>query len=146
MSYQHFAEDLDKGIKSEYGMVEILKSSKPTIRRWDGYNPDFDLYDDFGYTTEVKTDFGSKKSENVAIEYECEGKPSGINSTKALDWIHIFKLGNNWVYSICKSDDLRKYIMNHSNLPKVRGGDDGNSMVYLIKKSEYIKEFGYRRI
>ena len=34
------------------------------------------------------------KTGNIALEYECNGKPSGINATESDYWIHILAKGN----------------------------------------------------
>jgi len=147
MSYEHFEEDLRKGIKAEEGMKEMLKKEKPTLKKYEGYNPDYDLYDDFGYTAEVKLDIASGRSDNIAIEYLCEGKISGISRTKAEDWIHIYKFENEWVYTRCKVEDLKKFIKgSKEKLKRVAGGDDKNSMLLLIKKEKFINAFGLEKI
>ena len=43
---------------------------------------------------EVKTERDWwKKTGNIAIEYECNGKPSGIDKTESDFWIHILSNG-----------------------------------------------------
>jgi len=146
-----FVKDLDNGIKSEDGMVRILKEEYPTIRRLDGYNPDYDLFDDDGNTWEVKSDIGSKDTNNIAIEYEYKGQKSGIAKTKARYWIQIFKHKGEWVYLICEVSILKRFLIELAGIEAVEsmgkfrkaiGGDNKDSKCYLIDKNYFIQNIG----
>lgn len=151
MGYQHFTEDLERGIKSEDGMVRILESEYPSIQRYKGFNKDYDLFDDEGNTWEVKTDIGSKNTENIAIEYEYKGEKSGIARTKAKYWIQIFKRNGKWVYVICEVSILKRFLIELAGIESVTkegmfrratGGDNKDSKVYLVNREYFIQSIG----
>ena len=60
-----------------------------------------------------------KRTGNIAIEYECYGKPSGINATEADYWFHNLCVGED-VYAtlVFKTENLKKIIrmLNLKNL------------------------------
>ena len=76
------------------------------------------------------------KTGNIAIEVECNGKPSGIMATKADYWIHILADGNK-DYCILIFDTpivkrlAKKYIKNIKS-----GGDGWRSRFVLVPLSE----------
>lgn len=151
MFNQKFDKDLGKGIKSEDGMVGMLKPEYPSIRRYEGFNKDYDLFDDEGNTWEVKSDIGSKVTENIAIEYQYKGEKSGIARTKAKYWIHIFKRKGKWVYVICEVEILKKFLIelagiesitNGGKFRRATGGDNKDSKVYLVDKEYFIQSIG----
>lgn len=85
---------------------------------------------------EVKNDFKSVKTGNIAIEFECNGLPSGINSTTSDFCVYI---GLNEVY-IIKTKKLREIIDRKLYFRTVSGGDGNLAKMYLFKKS-VIKEY-----
>ena len=99
----------------------------------------FDLYND-RYKVEVKADFYSKKSSNIAIEYMYNGKPSGISSTKADMWFHAFKNYDKWFYLCVSVTELKQYLK-EKNYPRKRGGDNNYSQLILIPKENLTKDF-----
>ena len=52
-----------------------------------------------------------KRTGNIAIEYQCYGKPSGINATEADYWFHNLCVGED-VYAtlVFKTENLKKII------------------------------------
>ena len=59
---------------------------------------------------EVKSErYVWKRTGNIAIEYECYGKPSGINATEADYWFHNLCVGED-IYAtlIFKTENLKK--------------------------------------
>jgi len=89
-------------------------------------------------TVEVKTDFLTDTTGNVAVEYESRGEPSGISTTKAKYWA--FKLVNMGVIVLIETDKLkticRQYF--HEEERNVIGGDDDTSKMLLIPAGELI--------
>ena len=88
-------------------------------------NKKFDIDLKYGQIREdhVSSMFGDKKIEikterdwwyktgNIALEYECNGKPSGINATKSDYWIQILAKGNdNHCMLVFEVDKLRKIV------------------------------------
>lgn len=136
-----FQEDINIGKNGEDAMIDyyvsqgcILLERCETI--------DFDaafLFKGQRITAEIKTDVLQPDRGNIAIEFSCRGKASGINATKAEYYVTYFPfLGEIW--SI-KCDDLRNLIKKHK--PKVViGGDKGsNTYLYLFNRKKYRKYF-----
>ncbi|OUT96936.1 MAG: hypothetical protein CBB96_00835 [Gammaproteobacteria bacterium TMED36] len=89
-------------------------------------------------TIEVKTDFETHRTGNIAIEYESRGKPSGISTTKAKYWC--FNLKQMDVMILIETEKLkviaRKYYHNESR--NVKGGDDNSSSLLLVPVKDLI--------
>ena len=74
-----------------------------------------------------------KRTGNIAIEYECYGKPSGINATEADYWFHNLCVGED-VYAtlVFKTEILKKILDSLERKVSVNGGDHNASRMYLI--------------
>ena len=74
-----------------------------------------------------------KRTGNIAIEYECHGKPSGINATEADYWFHNLCVGED-IYAtlIFKTENLKKILDSLERKVSVNGGDHNASRMYLI--------------
>lgn len=137
----NFKEDLLTGEKAELYILEQLKDTYPTIRKQYGYNKGFDLIDDNGYTAEVKYDRESIDTHNIAFEYKYKGEPSGISTSKAIDWIQIY-YSDKWVYSQIRKINLQSFLKsNIQYFKRVKGGDDMQSCLILVPTSEFEKSF-----
>jgi hypothetical protein len=137
-----FKEDLELGVRAQDFIIKQLSPQLRGLNAVEGYFKEYDLISDDGYTIEVKYDRLSKDTNNIGIEYECNHKPSGIASTKAIEWVHIFHYNKQVVYSRIKAQDLRAYIdSNRSYLPTARGGDGGRAELYLINKDDFVTRF-----
>ena len=87
------------------------------------------------------------KTGNIAIEYECYGKPSGIMATQADFWFHNLCIGDEtFATLVFDVKALRRIIDNLDYKKSVRGGDNYAAKMYLlnIKKlfsTDVIKAF-----
>jgi hypothetical protein len=84
---------------------------------------------------EVKSEILAFHTNNVAIEYECSGKPSGIRSTLADWWVHFIvdeENGNHEVFKI-PVENLKKMV-GSGHYRSVSGGDRYRSKMYIIPK------------
>ena len=74
-----------------------------------------------------------KRTGNIAIEYQCYGKPSGINATGADYWFHNLCVGED-VYAtlVFKTENLKKIIDSLERKVSVSGGDHNASRMYLV--------------
>lgn len=75
---------------------------------------------------EVKADFKGMYTGNFALEYECNGNPSGVNRTKSHYYI-IFIIGVG-VYKV-KPKILKEMIPNNRS---VYGGDGKRALICLV--------------
>ena len=88
-----------------------------------------------------------QKTGNIAIEYECYGKPSGINATESDYWFHNLCIGDETFATIVfDTKSLKKIIHNLDYKRSVSGGDNNASRMYLLNlqklfSSDVIKAF-----
>ena len=88
-----------------------------------------------------------QKTGNIAIEYECYGKPSGINATESDYWFHNLCIGEDIFATIVFDTNSLKRIINNLDYKRsVSGGDNNASRMYLLNlqklfSSDVIKAF-----
>ena len=88
-----------------------------------------------------------QKTGNIAIEYECYGKPSGINATESDYWFHNLCIGDETFATIVFDTSSLKRIINNLDYKRsVSGGDNNASRMYLLNlqklfSSDVIKAF-----
>ena len=88
-----------------------------------------------------------QKTGNIAIEYECYGKPSGINATESDYWFHNLCIGDETFATIVfDTNSLKRIIANLDKKRSVSGGDNNASRMYLLNlqklfSSDVIKAF-----
>tara|TARA_B100002019_G_scaffold221825_1_gene194693 strand:+ start:246 stop:650 length:405 start_codon:yes stop_codon:yes gene_type:complete len=115
-----FKNDLKNGKEYEKKALLHIQQKYPKAYIIDGYCLDWDIYiPELKIGVEVKSDAQYKLTGNFYVEYSCNGKPSGIATTKAdIYYVYLDKL------YIIKTKDLkdkcRKYI--NTNRDK-KGGD-----------------------
>lgn len=88
--------------------------------------------DDLETKLEVKADKQAYLTKNICIEYECNGRPSGLTTTSS-DYYMYFVIdpeNGDDVYQI-PTKYIRELI-NKNNFRKIKGGDRGSSVMYLI--------------
>ena len=86
---------------------------------------------------EVKSERGMwLQTGNIAIEYECYRKPSGINATNSDYWFHNLCVGDEVFATLVFETKMLKKIINASinenQVRSVSGGDHNASKMYLI--------------
>ena len=91
---------------------------------------------------EVKTERDKwKTTGNIAIEFRCRDKPSGIAVTQAKWWVHVLADGDETVCMLMfPIDKIKKIARHHLRDGKVvNGGDDNLSKLILIPLKEIFK-------
>ena len=84
---------------------------------------------------------------NICIEYESWGKPSGIRATESDYWFHNLCVGDNEFCTLVFKTEVLKTIVNKLDYFKtVSGGDNNASKMFLINlqklfSSDVIKAF-----
>lgn len=94
-----FNDDLAIGELAESWVADALSEAwgHNIIKNPDKETKSNDLIDQStGATIEVKHDRMIAKTGNVALEYECNGKPSGIKASTATYWVYVIK-GDIWI-------------------------------------------------
>jgi len=83
---------------------------------------------------EVKSDRMAKKTGNIYIEYECNGKASGIStSTSNIYVYYIINDDKDYNMYLIPKLELKEMIEQKKYLRKVKGGDKWLSRGYLFK-------------
>ena len=83
---------------------------------------------------EVKTerDWWAKTG-NIALEYECNGKPSGITATTSDYWIHILaKDKKNHCMLVFEVSRLKKIVKKYQDTHTRMVGDGGRSKCVIL--------------
>jgi hypothetical protein len=147
MGNYDFKRDLVVAKKSEKNVANILiKTYKDVDDITFSDNGDYDILaviDGERFTIEVKEDFMCSFTGNVALEFECRGKPSGINTSKADYYIYIIHSKRNGKkikeYMRYKIDDLKVMVKDKKYFRIVSGGDPGsNTKNYLFKYDVFV--------
>lgn len=86
------------------------------------------------FTYEVKFDIIASETGNVGVAFMCNDKPSGIDRTEAIYWVHCF---DKQMYMLTTSK-LRKLIKSKSYFRIAKGGDKDYASMYLFKKDFFI--------
>ena len=92
-----------------------------------------------GATVEVKRDFKSATTGNIAIEGAYKGKPSGISATEAEWWAYVLdgKGYDGEIIVLIKTQRLRKLVR---PLHPVKGGDNNTASIKLLPVSKLMQK------
>lgn len=110
-----FQEDLELGKTWEYIISDLLneKGFKTRVIE-EKYN--YDIIDDStGLKYEVKYDYSSGNTDNVAIEIGTKNKPTGLSISLASYWVHIWWDKNIVMYNIVAVYMLKNFIRKLEN-------------------------------
>jgi hypothetical protein len=137
----NFAKQLSQGQKYEKKSLDYLDYDD--YKHDKKYRKEYDLIiikDGKEIKIEVKSDRQASRTGNLAIEYECNSKASGITSTEADFWVYfIVHPDRDETYKI-PIDDLKDLV---KDCRKVSGGDGMRSRMYLLHRTkiqEYLVE------
>ncbi len=105
-----------------------------------GLNGEVEALDILTGKLEVKTDFKAYKTGNIAIEIECNGKPSGLATTEAEWWLFNIRIPKaEPMLLIINRHRLRKLAQMYYYKGNVTmGGDKGLSKMVLIPIQDII--------
>ena len=81
---------------------------------------------------EVKKEILASKTGNIAIEYFCRGKASGIDVTEAEDYYYYVVYPNKYRLFKIPVPELKNMIKNKLYVRQCIGGDDMASKMFLI--------------
>lgn len=143
-----FRKDLEMGHRFEEFILRWTLRRYPNAVRMEGNFKDYDIDTkshkrraDKNHTIECKFDYKSRKTENIALEYEDRnGNPSGIMATTATLWaIGFFQ--DEWRVAFGRAETFRA-LCNEEN--KRSGGDDFLTLMHVIPKSLLFKTKGVK--
>ena len=94
---------------------------------------------------EVKSDYIVEQSGNLAIEYECNGKPSGIAATQARYWWIFFsgRYYHDEVSIVISTERLKAIARRWYEKGSIREGGDGNKSKMVVFPKEEVLDLGY---
>ena len=129
-----FQKDLKIGHEVELQVLEMVRKKYPEAYQFEGYCKEGDIYipEPHDKWVEVKADFMSKKTGNIVVEIEFNGKPSALSTTKAYRWV--FFTGNKYI--ITTPNRLRRMIKDYDLKPATftGKGDSCPKQAYLVKQ------------
>lgn len=88
------------------------------------------------YAVEVKEDFKSVETGNLAIEVECYGEPSGITASLANVWVIVIPSGPHNGLWMVRLDRLRAAVENIKAIP---AGDSKAARIKLLPIGSFIR-------
>lgn len=133
-----FAESLECGYAAEDRILREIRRRYPCatriVGRWDGYDI---IIPESGVTIEVKKDLRSLDTGNILVEWEFNGRPSGILTTRA-DWWVVTDDRCDWMI---KPQELSYCIfLNRLQYREITGsGDYSPKKVFFIRRDDFLK-------
>jgi hypothetical protein len=129
---QHFETAPDRA----FSQYDIKKNFRKDIQR--GNEQQTLVMDVFeGDSFEIKSDFMAHRTGNIAIEFQCRGKDSGIRKTESKHWV--YKITEPDIIIVFSTEKLRKFVEdNMGNYKVIMGGDDKSSKMMLIPLKEIL--------
>lgn len=141
MQTAQFDLDLIVGHDFEQFVLWFVRKKYPKASGVEGFFPWYDIYvPERNKHIECKFDRMSKKTGNLAIEYECRGKKSGISTTDANIWA-IGYYDKEWKMMMVPVEILKGACQNKFS---VTGGDDGAAKMYLLNPQSLTREPGVK--
>ncbi len=138
----NFKKDLAFGNTFEDRLIKLIPHD--SFNKPNGYFKEYDIEftsDNKITRYEVKTDRMTYKTSNIAIEYECRNKQSGINATTA-DYFAYFvtdtKDTNKYVLFIIPVDYIKQRIKSRDYRGNISGGDYNASKMYLFNANVFL--------
>jgi hypothetical protein len=128
-----WTDDLKMGERYQEICLELFEHDDAEIMK--GNFKPYDLWLELGgekVTQEVKADRLCLGTNNIAIEFQCSGKPSGISTTTADYWVY-FVVGSRDYYLI-PTNVITSAISERKWTRKVKGGDGWRAEMYLFPR------------
>lgn len=132
-----FKKDLETG--HIYEKRSLLYLDYDNYNIIEGYHKEYDIEifkDGNKIKIEVKSDKMASLTNNLAIEYECNNKASGITSTTADFWVYFIIFEDREECYKIPIEELKELV---KDCKQVSGGDGMRSKMYLLNKSKVLK-------
>ena len=136
-TYSKFEKNLKQGHRYEKKALEYLEYD--TVEHDTSYRKEYDLEitkDGIKTKIEVKSDRQASVTGNLAIEYECNNRHSGIACSTADYWMYFIVFPDRDECYKIGIEDLKNLV---KTCRKVSGGDGMRSRMYLLNKSKIKK-------
>jgi hypothetical protein len=115
--FRNFDLDLEYGEAGESHLLSILKGAKKV---------------------EVKTDRLAHVTGNVAVEFRCNGRRSGISTTEADYWAFVLLDGK--LIIMIRTEELKEVARKNYRLGHVVCGGDGNNSEMILVNIKQLYE------
>ena len=139
----NFKKDLEFGHKYELELLKHIDHDNYLIST--GIFKPYDIKffkDDKCIRYEVKADRLTIKTNNIAIEFECSNKPSGITTTRAKYYAYfVIKPNEEYDLYIIKTKYIKECIKNKLYKRIVKGGDNYTSRMYIFDYSLFSNSY-----
>lgn len=136
-----FNSDLAFGNIYEKKLVELIPNESYLIK--EGYFPDYDVEitnNNIMVTYEVKADRYTYKTNNVAIEFECNNSPSGIATTTSDFYAYfVIKPYNLFELYIIPTNIIKSKIEEKEYKKILLGGDNKKSRLYIMDLNNFLE-------
>jgi hypothetical protein len=136
-----FNSDLAFGNIYEKKLVELIPNESYLIK--EGYFPDYDVEitnNNIMVTYEVKADRYTYKTNNVAIEFECNKSPSGIATTTSDFYAYfVIKPYNLFELYIIPTNIIKSKIEEKEYKKVLLGGDNKRSRLYIMDLNNFLE-------
>jgi hypothetical protein len=136
-----FNSDLAFGNIYEKKLVELIPNESYLIK--EGYFPDYDVEitnNNIMVTYEVKADRYTYKTNNVAIEFECNNSPSGIETTTSDFYAYfVIKPYNLFELYIIPTNIIKSKIEEKEYKKILLGGDNKKSRLYIMDLNNFLE-------
>lgn len=124
------------GKQAEEFVLKIFNDANLNAKKSDVELLEYDIEFLIGkkkHTAEIKFDYMSVKTGNLAIEYWNSKKntASGISATKANIWIHCILDSGNITAWVANTKELTDYIRDNTAKKNIIGAGDNNACIYL---------------
>ena len=143
--HYHFGKDLTDAQKTETEIIRAIEKrygSKQVGEKGKTNAWDFEMFFPFKgtFSFEIKEDIRAKETGNIAVEYHCREKLSGISVSKADYYIYRIHQEAGIQHYIIETPELKRLIKSQFYWKKVVGGDpDSQTKMYLFKVDVFIK-------
>lgn len=139
MMSEAFVRDLQRGKAIEVNMVKALKSIFPATTLIDGKFKDYDIFiPELSKKLEIKMDEVSLRTGRVVIELEMFGKPSGLLSTKADDWVIYTGKQYLWIKPL---KIIECILLNNLNTSTIVGNGDSKPKTVCFIQNDLFKKY-----
>jgi hypothetical protein len=140
----NFDKDLLTAKKTERYVGDLIMSKGATAIAYN-HDGDYDLmvrmHSGEVITFEIKEDFMTGTTGNIALEFESRGKPSGIQRSKADFYIYVTHMKDCIVqYTLLHTSTLKEMIKTKQYITIITGGDkDSQTKFYIFKDYVFLK-------
>jgi len=129
-----FDQNVEQGERAEHDVLKSVQKKYPKAFKKNGHFKEYDIFvPEVGIGIEVKDDSRySSSTGNFFIEYEFNGKPSGISATQAQWWVQLDKEHMYWVPT-----ETLEYWTKSAHKGSWTGKDGTVVKGYLLSKDKF---------